>query len=354
MAIWTTLCSWRCARPAAALRFRRTVRRRHPAPSGESSGPCPQRHYRYRASKFVTRHRAGVTAAAVVLVTLLAAVAITARQAQIARRERARAEQHFNDVRTLANSLIFEIHDSIQNLPGATAPRKLLLDRALQYLDSLATESSGDVPCSGNWRPATCASGPSKGALWTRVWETEDALASTRKRLQFVTPWPKRIQQCKRSTEPCHCPAQFGENVGQCRSARRARARRRRSRNHWAPGAAWQHQSGGASREVDRIRTAFRSSKWVRRSGRGSRFNEEVVRHNPGNPQRAPSGQKGAARGCHRQCESGEHAVGDRIEDRGSAVLPDGPGPFRPWPRIRRTPARGANWRWQLFSCPTR
>src|SRR5579863_2590908 len=99
----------------------------------------------YRASKFVTRHKAGVIAAAVVLIILLVAMAITVRQARIARQERARAERRFNDVRKLANSLIFEIHDSVQNMPGATATRKLLLERALEYLDSLAKEASGDV-----------------------------------------------------------------------------------------------------------------------------------------------------------------------------------------------------------------
>ena len=137
---------------------------------------------RYRASKFVARHRAGVTAAAVVLVTLLAAVAITARQAQIARRERARAEQHFNDVRTLANSLIFEIHDSIQNLPGATVPRKLLLDRALQYLDSLATESSGDASLQRELAAGYLRIGAIQGStVDASLGKTEDALASYKK-----------------------------------------------------------------------------------------------------------------------------------------------------------------------------
>jgi eukaryotic-like serine/threonine-protein kinase len=137
---------------------------------------------RYRTSKFVTRHRAGVTAAAVVLVTLLAAIAITARQAQIARRERARAEQRFNDVRTLANSLIFEIHDSIQNLPGATAPRKLLLDRALQYLDSLARESSGDPSLQRELAAGYLRIGAIQGStLDASLGKTEDALASFKK-----------------------------------------------------------------------------------------------------------------------------------------------------------------------------
>jgi eukaryotic-like serine/threonine-protein kinase len=137
---------------------------------------------RYRTSKFVTRHRAGVTAAAVVLVTLLAAIAITARQAQIARQERARAEQRFNDVRTLANSLIFEIHDSIQNLPGATVPRKLLLDRALQYLDSLAREASGDASLQRELAAGYLRIGAIQGStLDASLGKTEDALVSFNK-----------------------------------------------------------------------------------------------------------------------------------------------------------------------------
>ena len=105
----------------------------------------------YRASKFITRHKTGVGVTAAFAILLLVALFVTAREARIARQQadvaraqRARAEQRFNDVRKLANSLIFEIHDAIQNLPGATPARKLVVDRAVEYLDSLAKDSSGD------------------------------------------------------------------------------------------------------------------------------------------------------------------------------------------------------------------
>ena len=39
---------------------------------------------------------------------------------------------------------MFEVHDSIKSLPGATAVRKLLVTRALEYLDSLSREANGD------------------------------------------------------------------------------------------------------------------------------------------------------------------------------------------------------------------
>jgi serine/threonine protein kinase len=98
----------------------------------------------YLASKFIVRHKAGVAAGVIVAITLFTALGVTLRQVRIARAERARAEQRFNDVRKLANSLIFEIHDSIRQLPGSTPARKLIIQRAQEYLDSLGRESEDD------------------------------------------------------------------------------------------------------------------------------------------------------------------------------------------------------------------
>jgi eukaryotic-like serine/threonine-protein kinase len=106
----------------------------------------------YRASKFIRRHRGSLAASVLVVIALGVGVVATIRGARIARRqaeiataERAKAERRFADVRELANSLIFEIHDSIQALPGATPSRKLLLDRAVQYLDKLSQDAAGDL-----------------------------------------------------------------------------------------------------------------------------------------------------------------------------------------------------------------
>jgi serine/threonine protein kinase/tetratricopeptide (TPR) repeat protein len=98
----------------------------------------------YRSSRFVKRHKLAVAAVTVFVLTLLGGIAMTLREARIARAERAKAERRFNDVRTLANSLVFDVHDSIKDLPGATPARKLLVQRALQYLDSLSHEATGD------------------------------------------------------------------------------------------------------------------------------------------------------------------------------------------------------------------
>jgi non-specific serine/threonine protein kinase/serine/threonine-protein kinase len=40
---------------------------------------------------------------------------------------------------------MFEIHDAIRDLPGSTSARRLLVTRALEYLDSLNEQSKGDV-----------------------------------------------------------------------------------------------------------------------------------------------------------------------------------------------------------------
>ena len=96
----------------------------------------------YRVSKFVRRNRATVAFGVVTLVALIAAVVVTARQARVAAQQRQRAEQRFEEVRHLANSVIYELHDAIRDLPGATPARQLLVTRALEYLDRLAKEAT--------------------------------------------------------------------------------------------------------------------------------------------------------------------------------------------------------------------
>jgi serine/threonine protein kinase/tetratricopeptide (TPR) repeat protein len=101
--------------------------------------------WRYRAGKFAIRHKVGVSASALILLAVAGGVAATIRESRVAAANEKRAEQRFNDVRKLANSLMFEIHDSIRDLPGSTAARRLIATRALEYLDSLSTQSKDDV-----------------------------------------------------------------------------------------------------------------------------------------------------------------------------------------------------------------
>ena len=70
--------------------------------------------------------------------SLLAGITTTLWQAR-------RANQRFNDVRQLAHTFIFDIHDAVEKLPGSTSARQLLVTNALTYLDRLASEAENDV-----------------------------------------------------------------------------------------------------------------------------------------------------------------------------------------------------------------
>ena len=99
----------------------------------------------YRASKFIRRHKVAVIAALLFAGTLVAGIVATEWEAHRANVQRLRAERRFNDVRRLAHSLMFEIHDSVQNLQGSTPTRRLIVTRALEYLDGLAREAGDNA-----------------------------------------------------------------------------------------------------------------------------------------------------------------------------------------------------------------
>jgi serine/threonine protein kinase len=129
----------------------------------------------YRVSKFAHRHKAGIAAAVIVMAALLLGMGMTLQQKR-------RADRRFNDVRKLANSLIFEIHDSIQNLPGATPARKLLLDRALEYLDSLSKEAGGDTSLQRELAAGYLRIGMVQGStIDASLGQTDEALSNLRK-----------------------------------------------------------------------------------------------------------------------------------------------------------------------------
>ena len=99
----------------------------------------------YRASRFVRRNRLAVTAAALVVLSLVAGVAVATSQAKAARAERDRATRRFDQVRSLSKSLLFELSPLIEPIQGATGARDLLLKRAVEHLDTLAQEAAGDA-----------------------------------------------------------------------------------------------------------------------------------------------------------------------------------------------------------------
>ncbi len=140
----------------------------------------------YRAGKFVRRHKMGMAAAALVVLAVLGGVAATIREAHIAQAERQRAEKRFNDVRKLANSFLFEFHDAIQNLPGSTPARELVVKRALEYLDGLAKEAGDDASLRSELATAYEKVGDVQGSPYrSNLGNLPGALSSYRKALEL-------------------------------------------------------------------------------------------------------------------------------------------------------------------------
>lgn len=105
-----------------------------------------QGSWSYRATKFLKRHKVAIVAGLMFTLAVLGGVASTIRETRIARESERRAEKRFNDIRRLSDWLLFEVHDSIRDLPGSTPARKLIVQKSLEYLSQLAEDSAKDVP----------------------------------------------------------------------------------------------------------------------------------------------------------------------------------------------------------------
>lgn len=99
---------------------------------------------RYRAAKFIRRRKVEIAAGFLVTCTLLGALFFSMREARMAEQQRQVAQQHFDSVRKLANTLLFELHDEMEKVPGSTKSREMLVKTSLEYLDSLYREGGTD------------------------------------------------------------------------------------------------------------------------------------------------------------------------------------------------------------------
>ena len=92
----------------------------------------------YRTRKFLRRNRTSVLAIALILLLLVSGLLVTVREARI-------ANQRFQDVRAIASSDLFEVHDALEKIPGSAPVRHMLIQRALKYLDRLNGEHLADA-----------------------------------------------------------------------------------------------------------------------------------------------------------------------------------------------------------------
>jgi len=94
-------------------------------------------HWPYRAGKFVRRHRWVIGTAALVAASLIAGIVATTIQAR-------RAEQRFQIVRGLARTMLFDLYNEMERLPGSISLRAATIRTVVNYLDTLAQSGSHD------------------------------------------------------------------------------------------------------------------------------------------------------------------------------------------------------------------
>jgi len=99
----------------------------------------------YHLWLFARRHRVASAAIAATVLVSVAAAAVSLHYAWRGGTAERLATRRFEDVRGLARSMLYELHDSILYLPGATQARRNLAATALEYLDALEREAGDDT-----------------------------------------------------------------------------------------------------------------------------------------------------------------------------------------------------------------
>jgi serine/threonine-protein kinase len=129
----------------------------------------------YRAGKFVHRNRGVVALATVALVAVLAGSGVAVYQARV-------AERRFQDVRKLAHTFVFDLHDEVAKLDGSTKAREMMVQTGLQYLDNLARNAGGDLELQKEIAAGYMKIGDAQGfPTQPNLGRTADAMASYRK-----------------------------------------------------------------------------------------------------------------------------------------------------------------------------
>ncbi len=95
----------------------------------------------YQFSRFARRNKVLVSGLAAVALSLIVGMFATTVQLLRARRAERLAQQRFEDVRAIANTVIFDLHEKIEPLAGSTPAVKLLVQTSLKYLDKLADDA---------------------------------------------------------------------------------------------------------------------------------------------------------------------------------------------------------------------
>jgi len=136
----------------------------------------------YRTGKFVRRNRLAVGAGVLAILTLVAGLVATSWQAAIAQRERAAAERRLREIQSMANALLFDVHDSLAAVPGTTPIREMVVAKATEYLDRLAADAGPDSAVRFGLGDAYARLGLLQGQVWqANVGKADEAYESFKK-----------------------------------------------------------------------------------------------------------------------------------------------------------------------------
>jgi eukaryotic-like serine/threonine-protein kinase len=134
----------------------------------------------YRAAKFAQRNRAGVVLGSIAVAAVVVAFCVTLAQKR-------KADRRFNDVRQIANSLLFEVEGELQQ--GPTKAREKLVSHAVTYLDRLATEVRSDPALQVEVAAGYLKVGDIQGKpFYANTGDTAGALASYAKAVDMLEP----------------------------------------------------------------------------------------------------------------------------------------------------------------------
>lgn len=136
----------------------------------------------YRAAKFIRRNRLAVSFAAIAVVLIAGGVVAALWQSFEARRQQQIAEQRFDQVRKIANSLIFDYHDEISKLEGTTRLREKLVIDGVNYLNAVSHEAADNVELLRETAIAYRKIGDAQGRPYdTNLGKLDEALISYQK-----------------------------------------------------------------------------------------------------------------------------------------------------------------------------
>ena len=160
-------------------------------------------NFYYHALKFARRNKVSLAGLTLLSITMLVGTGGVLWQAHIAKVERRKAEARADDLRKLSNSLLSEIDEAIQKLPGSTPAQKLLISAVLEHLDRAAQDAAGDPQMEMDLANAYIRMGNVQGNPYDQnIGDAQGALTSLDKALSIASAV---VRQQPKDTIAAHC-----------------------------------------------------------------------------------------------------------------------------------------------------